>query len=170
MKQEFTCNQTQNMVQSASNWRITLKTESQTTNHQSITKGGQPVLSPNRNPDPSGTTKSQIPTCREKIRHPESEFQPLTPSYPNRPFTPNIPLQLSSALYKSTLFPQNKPNPKNYRITANPWATKNYEENDSRPARKNKPNQTQSRPANKTTYEIRHTIYETKNIDEPIYL
>jgi len=68
-------------------------------------------------------------------------------------------LHLSSALYKSPPFMQNKANFRKTKMNLNSYSTMAYENNLPRPIRKNKPKQTQS-PAHKTTYDIPHTTYE----------
>ncbi len=82
--------------------------------------------------------------------------RPKSPNYhpasspavsPNRFCPPstlvNLPLQLSSALYKSPLFMQNKPNLQNPKTSAISYAAGIYANIPLRAARKNKPNQTQ---------------------------
>ena len=81
-------------------------------------------------------------------------WAPTTSAFPNSAFCilnlclgyspfpttpPADPLQLSSALYKSPLFPQNKPNLIEAKTTTTSCTTKNYANIPLRSARKNKP-------------------------------
>ena len=57
-----------------------------------------------------------------------------------------LPLQLSSAPYKSTLFMQNKPNSKIGKMNATFYSTKAYEKNGALRLSQNSPKQTQFKP------------------------
>ena len=80
---------------------------------------------------------------------------------------PSCPACLPSTLVETPLqiglFSQNKPNPLNRKTNATTCITKSYEDKPPRPARKNKPKQTQS-PAR---YAIRNTRYEIRTQTTP---
>jgi len=72
---------------------------------------------------------------------------PLACSCPIRPSNPECHSTSVERALQITLFLQNKANSRKPKIAATPFMAKDYKENSPRPARKNKPNQTQSIPA-----------------------
>jgi len=85
------------------------------------------------------------------------------------PIRPSCPACRRSTIVEgalqSGLFSQNKPNPLKAKTNATTCITKSYEDKPPRPARKNKPKQTQS-PAR---YAIRNTRYEIRTQTTPLH-
>jgi hypothetical protein len=84
------------------------------------------------------------------------------------------PLLLSRALYKSTLFMQNKPNLPDTQMNASPFITKDYENQPRLRTMKNKPNQTQPNPIqsqykpNSRNVQIDVNLVKTRNYNNEL--
>jgi hypothetical protein len=82
-----------------------------------------------------------------------------------------VALLLSRALYKSTLFIQNKPNLPDAQTNVSPFLTRDYENQRRLRTMKNKPNQTQSNPIqsqykpNSRKTKMKLNFYSTKDYE-----